>query len=175
MKKEKIFLTYSEETFLNIFNLDKKSPILTLKTLGNSNLKSLGMAKISKHHYFIFLQYTEIIQMWILEISLAFSQSKILDSFQIRSKSKENINKAFLQKYDELILCVGHHSDLKFITLNNFIAKNSTKIIKSALEKELSKLDCLISEPVTKKDNKKTSLSANQVNIFLIFYLFFSD
>lgn len=162
-KNTKLFLTYSEETFLNIFNVKRKSPILTLKTIGHSNLKGAGLAKIKKSHYFVYLQYTDLIQLWALEISLNFTHSKILDFFQIRTKQEEKINNSINLRYNELIICVGHHIDLKFLTLQSIIDKNLLTFNKSNLEKEISKLGVLMSEPMKTKNNIKTNPNAIQV------------
>lgn len=162
-RNPKLFLTYSEETFLNIFHIKRKSPIATLKTIGHSNLKSAGLAKIKKSHYFVYLQYMDLIQLWTLEISLNFTHSKILDFFQIRTKQEEKINNSINIRSNELIICVGHHTELKFLTLQNIIDKNLVTINKSILEAEISKLGLLISEPIKNKNNTKTNPNATQV------------
>ena len=179
-KNSKLLVTYSEEAIYNVFSMDKQTPILTLKGLGNHLLKNLLISKIKKTNYLVWAQYTEVIQLWLIEISLKFAQSKVIDSYVIRTENKETINDSFVQKSHELILSLGHHSNVKFIVLNNIIEKNSRNNLyqfnKNVLENEIHKLQWILTEPSKKNKNTKKILSkASQVffkyfNIKIFFF-----
>ena len=112
--------------------------------------------------------------MWLIEISSKFSESKIVDSYIIRAKNNEIINNALFNKSKELIFCLGHHTDLKFIMLSNFIEKNNlSKFNQSVLEQEMHKLNWISSETPKKKDSKKIPPNASQV--LLKNFRFFSN
>ena len=125
----------------------------------------MGIAKI--HHknikkYLFFAQYTEIIQFWIIEISGKFSLSRIVDSFTIRAP-KEKINNARLSKKLEIVVCLGHHLDLKFAVFDSFVEKNTGKINRGALLEEARKMDWIAVETGKKKDAKKMQTQKIQV------------
>ena len=162
-KNSKILVTYSDEAIFNVLSWKHQSPILSLKGLGNYPLKNLSISKIKKLNYFIFAQYNEVIQLWLIEISLKFTQSKVIDSYVIRTEKKETINNSAIQKAQDLILSIGHHSNLKFIVLNNIIDKATGKFNRKVLENEIHKLQWVLSEPVKKKETKKIIPNASQV------------
>jgi len=159
----KLAITYSEEGFFNVFSISsRKSPILSLKSYGNYCLKNVGFSKIKQRNYMFYAQYTEIIQFWIIELSEKFSQSNIVDSYVIRAPNKEKINNSLFNKNHELVLCLGHHLDLKFIVFAGFIDKNSNKINRNVIMEQVDKMKWVAVEP-SKKNTKKTHPQKTQV------------
>lgn len=167
LQKSQLFLTYTDEAFISIFKINKKVPLLQLKGNANSFLKDLTVSKIKKNHYLISAQYTELIKFWVIELTMKFTQPKILDSYTVKAQKNENISNSFMKNSQELIFCIGHHSDLKFCVLHDIIEKETEEkscgINKLALEEEIRKLDWIGTGLVRKETKNKTKTQSHQV------------
>lgn len=111
----KLFLTFSNEKIIKIFNMKQENAIFHLKITKN-NVKNIGMMKISSTEHFVYCQTDENVYFWLLGISMNknYILPEIYDIFQINYNAINSI----LNEKKEILICEGHYLNPNFKFLN---------------------------------------------------------